>query len=73
MVRFPPFLAAVDTKRNRFFVLEPPHLMAVKIDGEWNYGMQITDEEIAKYYDLITDVQLAQKIIKEAKGDLKMF
>lgn len=68
----PDFLVAVDTKRKRIFVLEKPHLMAVKIGDTWNYGMSITDEEISYYYDLVTDIQLAQKIIREAKEDLRL-
>ncbi len=72
MVKFPEFLVAVDTKRNRIFVIEKPHLIAVKIEGEWNYGMQISDKEIEEYYELVTDIQLAKKILKQAKEELKV-
>lgn len=71
-VSFPDFLVAVDKKRERIFVLEKPHLMAVRIGGEWNYGVSISDEEIEKNYELVTDVQLARKIIAEAKSQLSL-
>ncbi len=71
-VKFPDFLVAVDIKRQRIFVIEKPHLIAVKIENVWNYGMQISDTEIDEYYELVTDVQLAKKIIKEAKEELRL-
>ena len=72
VVKFPDFLVAIDIKRDRLFVLEKPHLIAVRIEGAWKYGQHLTDDEIDKYYDLVTDVQLAKKIIKEAKEELRL-
>lgn len=71
-INFPDFLVAVDKKRDRVFVLARPHLIAVRIEGVWHYGKELTDREIEENYDLITDVQLAKSWIEEAKAELKL-
>lgn len=68
---YPGFLAAIDYKKNRIFVLGSPNLSAVKIDGEWQYTFPLSDEEI-KCYELVTDLVKAQKLVKEAKSALNI-
>ncbi len=71
-INYPDFLVAIDKKRDRVFVLERPHLIAVRIDGVWHYGQGITDEEIDLQYELVTDVQTAKSWIKKAKVELRI-
>lgn len=68
---YPGYLAAVDRKRNRVFVLSTPNLSAMKVDGEWQYCNPLPDEEI-KHYELVTDIMLAKKIVQEAKKELRL-
>ncbi len=66
---FPDYLAAIDKKRNRVFVLATPNLSAIKIDGEWKYCEPLTDEEIAQY-ELVTDLETAMFWVSEARDAL---
>lgn len=71
-MNYPGFLVAVDVRRNRVFVLAKPNLMAVKKDGVWYYGEGISDQEIDRHYELVTDLNRAQKWIEEAKSEMKL-
>lgn len=71
MGKFPSFLAAIDHKRRRIFVLASPHISAVKIDGEWQYCDPLSDEEI-KNYQLVTDLEIAKDLVLEAKKTLNL-
>jgi hypothetical protein len=73
MSKFPNMLAAVDKKRDRIFVMAAPNVCAVKKDGMWYQSAPITPSEIDEYYDLITDMNLVEKIVEEAKEDLRIF
>ena len=63
---FPPYLAAIDKKRQRVFVLAPPYLSALFTEGEWQYAQPLSDEEIA-HYDLVTDPEVIKKLVEQAK------
>ncbi len=65
----PNYLAAVDKKTGRIFVLASPNLSAIKIDGVWTYHDPLSDEEI-KEFELISDLVYAAKLVKEAKNSL---
>lgn len=67
---YPPYLAAVDRRRSRMFILAPPHLCAIKIDGAWQVSEPLPDEEIP-YYELVTDLAQAMKIIQQARQALE--
>lgn len=71
-MNYPGFLVAVDIKRKRVFVLAKPNLIAVKRDDTWYYGEAISDYEIDRHYELITDLKIAEKWIEEAKTELKI-
>lgn len=68
---YPGYLAAIDHKRSRIFVLSTPNLSAIKIDGEWQYSQPLPDEEI-RHYTLITDLDVAKKYVAEAKKELRL-
>ena len=63
----PNYLAAIDKKRMRIFVLQVPDLCAVKIEGAWQFCKPIGDEEIKEYYELVTDLKAAKKFVAEAR------
>lgn len=68
---FPPYLAAIDHKRNRIFILAVPHLSAVKIDDKWEYCSPLSDEEIT-HYELVKNLDVAFDLVKEAKTALNL-
>jgi hypothetical protein len=69
--KFPPYLAAIDRKRNRIFVLAIPDLCAIRIDGVWHRCQPLPDEEIVNY-NLITNLVEIQKLIASAKKALEL-
>lgn len=66
-IKHPDYLVATDKERDRVFVLARPHLIAVKMDGQWCYGMEITDQEIKENYELELDKEVCENWIEEAK------
>jgi len=71
-MEYPDYLVAIDKKRDRVFILAKPALIAVKKDGIWYYGEGITDEEIEKSYELVTDLKMAQSYVEEAKAEMRV-
>jgi hypothetical protein len=67
----PNYLAAIDYKNNRVFVLASPNLSAMRTNGVWEYRTPLTDEEI-KDFDLVIDLKKALELVKEAKVALNM-
>lgn len=65
------FLAAVDSENNIYFVMATPNLSAVKVGEVWKYHAPLSDIEI-KNFKLITDLDLALKLVNEAKGALNI-
>ena len=72
MQNVPDILAAVDKKRNKVFVLARPNVCAVRMDGVWHLSQPIAMEEIDQYYELVTDLRIAQSLVDEAKAELKI-
>lgn len=66
----PNYLAAIDYKRDQIFVLAPPNLSAIKINGKWKYCSPLTEEEIPNFV-LVTDYEHSLKLVNEAKEALK--
>lgn len=67
----PDFLAAINRKRNRIFVLAVPDLSAIKINGVWRYCLPLSDIE-TENFQLVTNVDEALSIVKETKKTLGM-
>ncbi len=68
----PTKLAAYDKKRNRYFVLAPPLVCAVKMNDVWYQSVPVPLEEIDEYYDLITDLHVVKQLVEEAKAELNI-
>lgn len=62
----PKYLAAVDRKHQRVFVLAPPYLSALFADGEWQYVEPLSDEDIV-HFELVTDPATIEKLVNQAK------
>ena len=65
-------LAGHDKKRSRYFVLARPNICAVKKDGLWYESVPVSMEEIDEFYELITDLSLVEKLVEEAKTELRL-
>jgi hypothetical protein len=65
-------LAAVDKQRKRIFVLATPNVCAIKKDGMWYQSAPVPFEEIDEFYELITDLQIVEALVEEAKAELRI-
>jgi hypothetical protein len=65
-------LAAYDKKRKRIFVLATPNICAIKIENVWQQTDPVPFEEIDEFYELITDLQIIQSLVEEAKAELNI-
>ena len=68
--KHPNYLAAIDHKRERIFVLAPPHLSALKVNGKWQHIAPLDDSEIP-HFSLVTDYNYAEQLINEARTALE--
>lgn len=71
MAGTPNYLAAVDKKRQRVFVLATPNLSALRFDNKWHCIEPLSEDEI-KNYELITDLRIVLDLVNEAKRQLNL-
>ena len=69
MPQFPNYLAAINRKEQKIFVLSTPDICAVKSQGKWRHCLPLSDEDI-KEFTLIDDLETAYNFVKEARSAL---
>ncbi len=67
---YPNYLAAINRKRKRVFVLAPPNLCAMRIGGVWQYTTPLSDREMEEY-ELVVDMDLALRFVTQAHEALE--
>ncbi len=66
---FPNYLAAINRKKKRVFVLAPPNLCAMRIGGVWQYTAPLSEREMEEY-ELVVDLDLALRFVEQANEAL---
>lgn len=66
---FPNYLAAINRKNKRVFVLAPPNLCAIRIGGKWQYTAPLTERQMEEY-ELVMDLELALRFVEQANEAL---
>lgn len=62
---FPNYLAAINRKKKKIFVLAPPNLCAMRMGGVWQYTAPLSEREMEEY-ELVLDLELALRFVEQA-------
>lgn len=66
---FPNYLAAINRKKKKVFVLAPPNLCAIRNGGKWEYTAPLTERQMEEY-ELVMDLELAYRFVEQANEAL---